>query len=53
MYEVDLFIEEIIVNEGLFHNSSLVGWLVVLFYSVSTIFGSFNTESNFQQFIFV
>ena len=28
-------------------------WLVVLFYDVSTLFESFNTESNFKQFSLV
>ena len=28
----------------------LVGWLVVLFFIVSTLFGSFNAELNFEQF---
>ena len=26
------------------------GWLVVLFYGVSTLSGSFNSELNFKQF---
>ena len=30
-----------------------VGRLVVLFYSVSTLFGSFNAESNFKPFSLV
>ena len=28
-------------------------WSVVLFYSVSTLFGSFNAELNFKQFSLV
>ena len=31
----------------------LVGWLVVLFYGISTIFRSFNAELNFKQFSLV
>ena len=27
----------------------LVGWLVVLFYSISALFGSFNAKLNFKQ----
>ena len=29
---------------------SLLSWFVVLFYSVSTLFGLFNAELNFKQF---
>ena len=28
----------------------LVGWLVILFYGVSNVFGSFNIELNVKQF---
>ena len=27
-----------------------LGWLVVLFYGISTLFRSFNTKFNFKQF---
>ena len=32
---------------------SLIGWLVVLFYGIITLFGSFNTKLNFKQFTLV
>ena len=31
----------------------MIGWLVVLFYSVSTILGSFNVDLNFKRFSLV
>ena len=31
-------------------NLQMVGWLVVLLYGVSTLFGLFNAELNFKQF---
>ena len=31
-------------------NVPKVGWFVVLFYGISTLFGSFTAESNFKQF---
>ena len=37
----------------IFNVIGLVCWLIVLFYGVLTLFGSFNAESNFKQFTLV
>ena len=35
------------------HGGEEVGWLLALFYGVSTLFGSFNAELDFKQFSLV